>query len=128
MEFSQIVKKASSNKANYVEIGDGGEVVYVFINPTNLSELPVLETVPVKSGEQAFEEMKANKNFINFFSPHEIAKVLIDNVYIGYWLEGESVSQEYIAPVYRFEGICFDEKGNILKERFGGWAQAIRTT
>ena len=126
VSFNHVIPIAGPGAKHGVRIGDGGEVIEVFINPTNPLELPVLETVPVKSGEQAFEEMKANKCF---FIPYasQTARVQIDNVYIAYWLEGVSISQEYIVPVYVFKGKCFDMSGNLLEGNFTGYIEAIKT-
>jgi hypothetical protein len=106
-----------------VRIGDGGKVVEVFINPTNPLVLPTLEMVAVKSIEQAYQEMLTNRNF---HAPSMAQKVKIDNVTVAYWLEAIGQGQEYVAPVYKFQGACFDASDKQLEEPFVSIIEAVK--
>jgi hypothetical protein len=106
-----------------VRIGDGGEVVDVFINPTNPLELPLQEMVEVKSVQQAYEEVKFGNNYS---APSKARNVKIDNITIAYWLEAPSKEQDYVIPVYVFKGTCSDSDGKQLKDPFVAVVEAVK--
>lgn len=58
-------------------------------------------TYPIKTAQQAFDELKAGKAYIaNYYAQDK--QVLINNVYLAYYL-GEQ-DQEYMTPIIVFEG------------------------
>jgi hypothetical protein len=105
-----------------VRIGDKGEVVQVFINPTNPVELPPHEMADVKTVQQAYEEINLSKNY---FIPSQAKLVDISEVNIAYWLEAIDQGQEFVVPVYVFRGVCLDENDNQLIESFVAVIEAI---
>ena len=127
VSFNHAVPIAGPGAKHGVRIGDGGEIIQVFINPTNPLELPIAETLPVKPVAEALEEIIANGSYEMLYPSKTAKKVQIDDIRIVYWLEGISIVQEYIVPVYVFLGKYFDDEGNLLKNGFVGYTEAIKT-
>ena len=125
VSFNHVVPIAGPGAKHGVRIGDGGEIIYIFLNPTNPLELPVAEIVPVKPIAEAVEEIRAT-GFYEMIAPSKTTKIQIDNVRIVYWLEGISIAQDYVVPVYILTGKCFDAKGDDLGG-FAAYTEAIRT-
>jgi hypothetical protein len=99
-----------------IRICPGSVVWHAAINPIKYE---LGEKIPLKSIEEAYEEMKARKEF---YAPRiwSTKKVVIDNIYLAYWLEPMNKSQEYIAPVYVFDGQCLDASGNEIHDPMYG--------
>jgi hypothetical protein len=123
VSFKKIIETVGPGASQRVCIGDGGKIVQVFLNPANPLELPVLETVAVKSIQQAYEEVKAGKYY---FAPSEARKVDINNTTTAYWLEAIDTNQEYVAPVYIFRGTCLDSDGKQLTDPFSAIIEAMK--
>jgi hypothetical protein len=123
VSFQHAIEIAGPGARHGLRIGDRGEVVQVFINPTNPLELPPLEMVAVKSVQQAYLEMKNNTNY---HVPAASRKVKIDSVAVAYWLEAIGEGQDYVAPVYKFQGSCFDAFGKQLEVPFVSIMEAVK--
>jgi hypothetical protein len=106
-----------------VRIGNKGEVVEVFINPTNPGTLPIQETAILKPVQQALQELENAKNY---YAPPDTKVVKIKEVGIAYWLEGIEKGQDYIVPVYTFKGDCWDSSNEQLSGGFSEVAEAIK--
>lgn len=59
-------------------------------------------TYPIKSPQEAFEEVKAKKAYIANYNTPEDNQILITKVYLAYYLGEEP--QEYLMPIIVFEG------------------------
>ncbi len=81
-----------------LRIGDGGEVVAVFINPVKYEFYKMAALKPVK---QAYRDLKKTRDE---FTQVGTLWVSIDSVSIAYWLDGVLSEQDYIYPVYVFKG------------------------
>lgn len=122
VSFDHTVGITGPGARHGVRIGDGGEVIQVFINPTNPLDLPPHAMMKVKSSEQAFEEMKAERRY---YAGTETQKVVIDSVFVAYWLEPIDEGQEYVVPAYVFKGRCFDTAGKQLEDTFVEVVEAL---
>lgn len=58
-------------------------------------------TYPIKTSQTAFEELKNGQGFIASYFGEE-KEILIKDIYLGYYLEGEK--QDYLMPIIIFEG------------------------
>jgi hypothetical protein len=123
VSFKHAIEIEGPGALHAVRIGDGGEVVEVFINPTNPLVLPVQEMVAAKPITQAYQEMQTTKNYS---APTGSRKVKIDNASIAYWIEAIDKGQDYVAPVYIFKGTCLDEAGKQLDTPFGAIIEALK--
>ena len=61
-------------------------------------------TYSIKSGAEAFEELKKGNGYIARFFP-EPGEILIKNIYLGYYIGREK--QQYLMPIFIFEGNNF---------------------
>ena len=102
-----------------VRIGDGGEVGRVL---KVWREMEPYNEVPVKSPEQALQELKDGEGTHN--APQDCEKVVLDKIYVAYWMEPAPDPQEYVVPVYVFEGECLNKDGEYLDD-FCGWCNAV---
>jgi hypothetical protein len=103
-----------------VRVGIKGEVVeLLFLHP----ELEFYQNSAIKPPSQAFEDLKANGG-AQLFKP-EATKALIEQVSLGYWMNGINESQEYLLPVYQFKGQCYDGNDKALGD-FSGWVEALK--
>jgi hypothetical protein len=123
VSFKHAVQIIGPGARHGVRIGDGGEVVEVFFNPTNPLVLPTLEIVGAKPIQQAYEEMKNNKNFS---ASRDSRKIKIDDITIAYWIEAINKGQDYVAPTYFFKGQCLDKDGKLLDTPFGNVIEALQ--
>ena len=81
-----------------VYIGDGGEVIGVH---KVWRKLEASGTTEIKSSKSAFEELKqGNGGSV----PPGYDNVTIDKVYLAYYEEGPGVEQDYLEPIWVFEG------------------------
>jgi hypothetical protein len=104
-----------------VRIGNEGEVIAVFVNPTNPSNMSVQEVAPAKDMNTAYQEMQTLKKFS---MPLATQKVKITDVKTLYWLEPITKYQEYVVPIYGFVGEAFDYSGKQIGG-FMGYAHAV---
>jgi hypothetical protein len=123
VSFKHAIQMTGPGGVHAVRIGDGGEIVEVFINPTNPLVLPTLEMATAKPVQQAFQEMI---NLKHYAAPSNAQTVLIDNVIIAYWIESNDEGQDYVAPVYKFTGRCRDENGKTMDSAFVGVVEALK--
>lgn len=82
----------------------------------------IVGTYPIKSPEEAFEELKAGKAYIAAFAEPGDSQILISKVYLAYYLDEKA--QDYLMPIIVFEG----QKGffayvSAVKEDFGSTAE-----
>jgi hypothetical protein len=123
VSFKHVVQIMGPGAMHAVRIGDGGEVVQVFINPTNPLVLPPLEIAAAKPIQQAYDEILTAKHY---YAPSQSQKALIDNVTVAYWIEDKGIGQDYVAPVYVFRGQCLDRDGKQLDSPFIGVIEALK--
>ena len=81
-----------------VYIGDGGEVIGVH---KVWRKLEASGTTGIKSSKSAFDELKQG-NWGSVPPGYDI--VTIDKVYLAYYEEGPGVEQDYLEPVWVFDG------------------------
>ena len=106
-----------------VRIGEKGAIGEVFIVHR---EIEPYQDVPIKSTAEAYEDLKECKNSVGYYVlPLDCKKVVIEEIYLAYWMDPVRDRQEYVAPVYEFTGECFDEAGNSIGD-FTGWVQAMK--
>jgi len=121
VSFTHAIDITGPGAKHGVRIGNNGEVIAVFINPTNPLNLPVQEIATPKSINAAYQEMQVSQNYLMSLKTQ---KVKVTTVKIAYWLESVDKGQEYIVPVYVFGGQCFDNSGKQVGI-FTGYAQAV---
>lgn len=103
-----------------VRIGDEGEVITVlkvWRAVTSYNEV-IINTV-----EQAYQELKSGDG--SYYAPLDCEKVVVEQVYLAYWMERLDQHQEYVVPVYEFKGKCLDKDGEYLED-FVGWCEAVK--
>jgi len=103
-----------------VRIGDEGEVITVL---KVWREVTPYNEVVIKTSEQAYEELKAGTG--SYYAPLDCEKVVIEQVYLAYWMEPLDEHQEYVMPVYEFKGKCLDKDEEYLED-FTGWCEAVK--
>jgi hypothetical protein len=103
----------------HVRIWDKSQIVQIMANPV---EYKSNEKVHIKPADQAFQELKTKTKYA---SPSNSKKVVIDEISIAYWLEIMDICQDYIVPVYLFNGQCFDASGKQLEDNFSWWVEAV---
>lgn len=109
----------SGNKFG-VRIGDEGEVITIL---KVWREVTPYNEVVIKTPEQAYQELKSGAG--SYYAPLDCEKVLVEQVYLAYWMEPLDEHQEYVVPVYEFKGKCLDKDGEYLED-FVGWCEAIK--
>ena len=72
------------------------EASYFYQKITNESE-----TYPIKTAEQAFEELKEGRGYIASY-PQNLTEISIKDVYVGYYIGDKK--QNYLMPIIIFEG------------------------
>ena len=109
-----------------VRIGDKGKLEEIMIMHR---ELEPYQDVPTKSPAEAFEDLK-NRNDCMLSSPYSpppgCTKIVIDEVYLAYYMEPIVRKQEYVVPVYKFEGKYVDNEGNFIADMLFGYVQAVK--
>jgi len=103
-----------------VRIGDDGEVITVL---KVWREVTPCNEVIINTPEQAYQELKSGAG--SYYTPLDCEKVVIEQVYLAYWMEPPDQHQEYVAPVYEFKGKCVDKDGKYLED-FTGWCEAVK--
>jgi len=103
-----------------VRIGDEDEVITVL---KVWREVTPYNEVVIKTTEQAYQELKSGAG--SYDAPLDCEKVVVEQVYLAYWMEPLDERQEYVVPVYEFKGKCLDKDGEYLED-FVGWCEAVK--
>jgi hypothetical protein len=103
-----------------VRIGDEGEVITIL---KVWREVTPYNEVVIKTPEQAYQELKSGAG--SYDVPLDCEKVIVEQVYLAYWMEPLDQHQEYVVPVYEFKGKCLDKDGEYLED-FVGWCEAVK--
>lgn len=102
-----------------LRIGAGGEVLRLLMV---WREVEPYKEMEIKTARQAYHELEE----IGIrYTPSGCEKVIVDEVSLGYWMEPMDVKQEYVVPVYVFEGEGLDESGEVIDPDFIGWVEAL---
>ena len=109
----------SGNKFG-VRIGDEGEVITIL---KVWREVTPYNEVVINTPEQAYQELKSGAG--SYYAPLDCKKVVVEEVYLAYWMEPLDKHQEYVVPVYEFKGKCLDKDGEYLED-FNGWCEAVK--
>jgi len=102
-----------------VGIGNDGEVVHMVRVQRDVEPYRQL---PIKSATQALEELREGKGTHN--AGWDCERVVLDRVYLAYWMEGLSDPQEYVVPVYVFDGGS-SSNGSGETQVFRGYVNAL---
>ena len=103
-----------------VRIGDEGEVITIL---KVCREVTPYDEVVIKTPEQAYQELKSGTG--SYDAPLDCETVVVEQVYLAYWMEPLDQHQEYVLPVYEFKGKCLDKDGEYLED-FVGWCEAVK--
>jgi hypothetical protein len=103
-----------------VRIGDEGGVITVI---KVWREVTAHNEVAINTPEQAYQELESGTG--SYYAPPDCQKVVIEQVYLAYWMEPLDEHQEYVVPVYEFKGKCLDRDGEYLED-FAGWCEAVK--
>jgi hypothetical protein len=89
-----------------VRIGDEGEVVQAqwYHTEYETTDMEVL----IKTAQQAYKELINNQLMLQPLGMEEGRKVRITEVSLGYYLDSMTQTQDYVYPVYVFEGEYLD--------------------
>jgi hypothetical protein len=109
----------SGNKFG-VRIGDEGEVITIL---KVWREVTPYNEVVINTPEQAYQELKSGAG--SYDVPLDCEKVVVEQIYLAYWMEPLDEHQEYVVPVYEFKGKCLDKDGEYLED-FTGWCEAVK--
>jgi hypothetical protein len=108
----------SGNKFG-VRIGDEGEVVAIL---KVWREITPYNEVVINTPQQAYQELISGTG--SYYAPLDCEKVVVEQVYLAYWMEPLDQHQEYVVPVYEFKGKCLNKDGEYLQD-FVGWSEAV---
>jgi hypothetical protein len=103
-----------------VRIGDEGEVITVL---KAWREVTPYSEVVVKTPEQAYQELKSGAG--SYYAPLDCEKVVVEQVYLAYWMEPLDQHQGYVVPIYELKGKCLNKDGEYLED-FVGWCEAVK--
>jgi len=103
-----------------VRIGDEGEVITIL---KVWREVTPYDEVVIKTPEQAYQELKSGAG--SYYVPLDCEKVVVEQIYLAYWMEPLDEHQEYVVPVYEFKGKCLDKDGEYIED-FTGWCEAVK--
>jgi hypothetical protein len=103
-----------------VRIGDEGEVITIL---KVWREVTPYNEVVIKTPEQAYQELKSGTG--SYYAPLDCKKVVVEQIYLAYWMEPLDENQEYVVPVYEFKGKCLDKDGEYIED-FTGWCEAVK--
>ena len=103
-----------------VRIGDDGEVITVL---KIWREVTPYDEVVINNPEQAYQELKSGAG--SYDVPLDCEKVVVEQVYLAYWMEPLNEHQEYVVPVYEFKGECLDKDGEYIED-ITGWCEAVK--
>ena len=102
-----------------VRIGDQGEVIRVLVwHP----ELEPCDSISIIKPSTVFENFQSDTE--NIVVPFDCECVEITEFRLGYYLSSIEGDQEYVLPVYIFEGKCLDCNGEYLQD-YLGWTEAF---
>jgi hypothetical protein len=101
-------------------IGDEGEVVAIL---KVWREITPYNEVVINGPEQAYQELTSGNG--SYYAPLDCERVVVEQVYLAYWMEPLDQHQEYVVPVYEFKGKCLDKYGEYLQD-FVGWCEAVK--
>jgi len=76
----------------------------------------------IKSPKAALEELRLGKGTHN--AEMDSVNVVIKRVYLAYWMEAGPNRQDYVTPVYVFEGDSLNTNCEMTSD-FVGWVNAI---
>jgi len=102
-----------------VRIGDQGEGVEILMWHPELELSTDVETVSPDSALSIIEDGGGS-----FSVPADCTSIVIKDIYIGYYLSNINESQEYLLPVYVFEGKCYNKDGEYLQD-YMDWVEAF---
>jgi hypothetical protein len=97
---------AGIGKKLSVRIGDGGEVVQAQWYHAEYETTDM--EVSIKTAQQAYQELINNQSMLQPLGMEEGRKVRITGVSLGYYLDSMTQAQDYVYPVYVFEGEYLD--------------------
>jgi len=103
-----------------VRIGGEGEVITIL---KVWREVTPYNEVVINTPEQAYQELKSGAG--SYDVPLDCEQVVVEQVYLAYWMEPLDQHQEYVVPVYEFKGKCLDKDGEYLED-FTGWCEAVK--
>ena len=103
-----------------VRVGDGGVIAQALIFHRQITPDKELE---VKSSTEAYNDLTAGKGSYNMLL--DCKSVIVKDVSFVYWMEPVDSDQEYLVPIYMFEGDCLDDSGEYLYP-FVGYCQATK--
>ena len=103
-----------------VRVGDGGVIAKALIFHRQIT--PYKE-INVKSPTEAYNDLTAGKGSCNMIIDCE--SVTVKEVSLVYWMEPVDSDQEYLVPIYVFEGDCLNGSGEYLYP-FIGYCHAIK--
>ncbi len=89
-----------------VRIGDGGEVVQVHWYHAEYEKTDM--AVSLKTAQQAYQDLINNRLMLQPLGMGEGRDVRITEVSLGYYLDSMTQAQDYVYPVYVFEGEYLD--------------------
>ncbi|MBP2145001.1 hypothetical protein J2129_000455 [Methanofollis sp. W23] len=88
-----------------VIIGDGGEVVGMV---KCWREVEAAGEVEIIRAEEAYEDLKAGRTIRPLEVPGD-ARVSIEEIALGYWMEPRTIEQETVVPVWVFSGTAYHD-------------------
>ncbi len=97
---------AGAGKRLSVRIGDGGEVVQAHWYHAEYETTDMV--VSLKTAQQAYQDLINNQLMLKPLGTEEGRDVRITEVSLGYYLDSMTQAQDYIYPVYVFEGEYMD--------------------
>lgn len=102
-----------------VRVGSGGKVVKATVRHIELEFQRKIQTI---GSAEACDSLMAGEGI--YFSIPEIAsEIIIDNVYLGYFIEPTMETGDDVIPVYVFEGECLASDGTYIED-FTAWIKA----
>jgi hypothetical protein len=103
-----------------VRIADKGEVADLY---RDWRDVDPYREVSIKTADQAYQELVSGKG--SYYVPETCQKVVVDKVRLVYWMgPDDREKQDYVVPVYEFDGRCLGNDGTYLQD-FTGWCQAV---
>lgn len=103
-----------------VRVGDGGVIAKALIF---YRQMTPYKEIKVKSSAEAYNDLTAGKGSCNTLLDCE--SVTVKEVTLVYWMEPVDSDQEYLVPIYVFEGDCLNGSGEYLYP-FNGYCHATK--
>lgn len=103
-----------------VRIGDKGEIISAMV--AFRREIEPYKAAAIISPAEAYEQFKAGKS--SYPVSASGGKITIQEISLAYWIEAMPEEQQYIAPVYIFEGnhLTADDSTS----QFTSWVEALK--